>query len=175
VGKVGGGGGGHRSTLMEAKKGVGIDGPKKRKGTKVHVLMNREGLPLSVAVGPGNERDRRRLEEVLGGFRVKKRGRGRARTRPRVVNGDAAYDEQRIREGLRRRGIRAGIPRNPRRGKGLFLPSEGLSEGSKQCGAVLQVAERRVPKAALRFPGLRPPRLLPHRLENFEMSSTLVK
>jgi hypothetical protein len=53
--------------------------------------------------------------------------------------------------------------------------SEGLSEGSKSRGAVLWVDERRIPKvddsarkAAFRLPGLRPPRQLPHRLENFE-------
>jgi len=84
----------------------------------VHVLVNEDGLPLSVVVGPGNEHDRRRLEEVLGGLRVKKSGRGRARTRPKVVYADAAYDAKAIREGLRRRGIRVGIPKNPRRGKG---------------------------------------------------------
>jgi hypothetical protein len=68
-------------------------------------------------VGPGNEHDRRRFEEVLGGLRVKRNGRGRARRQPRVVDGDAAYDAKAIREGLRRRGIRADIPKNPRRGK----------------------------------------------------------
>jgi hypothetical protein len=58
------------------------------------------------------------LEEVLEGLRVKRRGRGRARTRPKGVDADAADDAKAIREGLRRRGIRAGIPKNPRRGKG---------------------------------------------------------
>jgi hypothetical protein len=66
---------------------------------------------------------------------------------------------------------------NPR-GKAGVPASEGRSEGSKQRGTVLRVAERGVPKvdgsareAACHLPGLRPPRLLPHRLENFEMSS----
>ena len=66
---------------------------------------------------------------------------------------------------------------NPR-GKAGVLASEGRSEGSKQRGAVLRMAERGVPKvdrsareAACHLPGLRPPRRLPHRLENFEMSS----
>ena len=48
---------------------------------------------------------------------MKQGGRGRERTRPKVVYMDAAYDAKAIREGLRQRGIRAGIPRNPRRGK----------------------------------------------------------
>jgi hypothetical protein len=45
--------------------------------------------------------------------------------------------------------------------------SEGLSKGSKPCGAVLRVAGRRIPKvdssarkAAFHFPGLSPPRRL---------------
>jgi len=44
-------------------------------------------------------------------------GEAEARTRPKGVDADAADDAKAIREGLRRRGIRAGIPRNPRRGK----------------------------------------------------------
>ena len=63
------------------------------------------------------------------------------------------------------------------RGKVIFLRTEGLSEGSKPRGAVLGVAERKVPKvdgsarkAAFHLPGIRPPRLIPHRLEDFEMS-----
>jgi len=63
-------------------EGVGIDGHKKRKGTKARVWVNEDGLPLRVVVGPGDEHDGRRLEEVLGGLRVKRKGRGRARTRP---------------------------------------------------------------------------------------------
>jgi hypothetical protein len=98
-------------------EGVGIDGHKKRKGTKARVWVNADGLPLRVVVGPGDEHDGRRLEEVLGGLRVKRKGRGRARRRPKGVDADAADDAKAIREGLRRRGIRAGLPRNPRRGK----------------------------------------------------------
>ena len=45
-------------------------------------------------------------------------GEAEARTRPKGVDADAADDAKAIREGLRRRGIRAGIPKNPRRGKG---------------------------------------------------------
>jgi hypothetical protein len=63
-------------------EGVGIDGHKRRKGTKMRVWVNEDGLPLRVVVGPGDEHDGRRLEEVLGGLRVKRKGRGRARTRP---------------------------------------------------------------------------------------------
>jgi hypothetical protein len=43
------------STLIEAKKwgeGVGIDGHKKR------------GVPFSIALGPGDEHDSRKLDEI---------------------------------------------------------------------------------------------------------------
>jgi len=81
------------STLVEAKKGegIGIDGHKNGKGQKGR-LRESGRASRNGAVGPGNAHDRRQLEEVLGGFRVKKGGRGRARTRPRVVGGDAADD-----------------------------------------------------------------------------------
>ncbi|WP_366972878.1 transposase [Thermoflexus sp.] len=148
--------------------------------------MNEDGLPLSVVVGPGNEHDRRRFEAVLEGLRVKKSGRGRGRTRPKVVYADAAYDAKAIREGLRRRGIRAGIPKNPRRGKGTrggkraFRRRKADRKARSRCGAVLRMAERGVPKVdgsarkvACHLPGLRPPCRLPHRMENFEMSSRI--
>jgi hypothetical protein len=61
---------------------------------------------LRVVVGPGDKHDGHRFEEVLEGLRVKKSGRGRARTRPKVVDADAADDVKAIREGLRRRGKR---------------------------------------------------------------------
>ena len=84
---------------------MGIEGHKRRKGTKGHVVVNRRGLPLCVEWGPGNEQDSRKFKAWMEGVRLRKRGR----TRPRVVDGDGTYDEA-----LGRRGIRAGIRENPR-------------------------------------------------------------
>ena len=47
-------------------EGVGIDGHKRRKGTKARVWVNEDRLPLRVVVGPENAHDRRRLEEAQG-------------------------------------------------------------------------------------------------------------
>jgi hypothetical protein len=44
--------------------------------TLVGAKKGREGLPLIAAAGAGNEHDRRKLEEALEGFRVKKGGMG---------------------------------------------------------------------------------------------------
>ncbi|WP_448590647.1 transposase, partial [Thermoflexus hugenholtzii] len=52
------------STLIEAKRrgeGVGVDGHKRWKETKVHVGVNRRGLPLWVEFGPGKGHDARKF------------------------------------------------------------------------------------------------------------------
>jgi len=46
----------------------------------------------------------------MAGIRIRRRGRGRARTRPGRVLGDKAYSSRAIRSELRRRRIRAAIP-----------------------------------------------------------------
>ena len=67
--------------------------------------MTAESLPLSVALGPGDEHDGVRLVEVLEGIRVK-RGVGRPRRRPKEPHAGSAYDSARIRRYLRGRGMR---------------------------------------------------------------------
>ena len=46
----------------------------------------------------------------MAGVRIRRRGRGRPRTRPAHVLGDKAYSSRAIRSYLRRRRIRATIP-----------------------------------------------------------------
>ena len=93
---------------------MGIEGHKRRKGTKGHVGVPRRGLPLGVEWGPGNEHDSQKLKALREGVRLRKRGRGRPRRRPRGVDGEGAEDAEAIRAAGRRRGIRAGIRENPR-------------------------------------------------------------
>jgi transposase len=106
-------------TTIEAGKGegemVGYDGHRHRKGSKVHVAVTAESLPLSIVIGPGDEHDGMRLVEVVDGIRVK-RGIGRPISRPEEVYADSAYDSRRVRAYLRLRGIKAkaNIPLNPR-------------------------------------------------------------
>ncbi|WP_448605563.1 transposase, partial [Thermoflexus hugenholtzii] len=59
------------STLIEAKRrgeGVGVDGHKRWKETKVHVGVNRRGLPLWVEFGPGKGHDARKFLGWLAGW-----------------------------------------------------------------------------------------------------------
>jgi hypothetical protein len=48
---------------------VGYDGHRHRKGSKVHVAVAAESLPLSIVIGPGDEHDGMRLVEVVDGVK----------------------------------------------------------------------------------------------------------
>jgi transposase len=86
---------------------VGYDGFKHRKGTKIHVCVNRDSMPLSIIIGPGNEHDSRRLLELVGDLDWK----------PEQLYADAAYDTENIRRGLESMGVEPNIPVNPRNGR----------------------------------------------------------
>jgi hypothetical protein len=54
------GGGGHRRHHrggQDRGEGVGLDGFRRRKGSKVHALVAPPGLPLAVAIGPASSHD----------------------------------------------------------------------------------------------------------------------
>lgn len=99
------------------------------KGTKVHVAVDSQSLPLSIEIGPGNEHDSKRFISLMEGIKVN-HGRGRPKTRPGEVTGDPAYNSGDIRTYLRRRGIKANIPvnrrnrRKPKRGRPFKLNRE---------------------------------------------------
>jgi transposase len=86
---------------------VGYDGFKHRKGTKIHAVVDPSSMPLYFTVGPGNEHDSRRLQELVDGLSG----------RPRELYADAAYDTENIRSGLESMGIEPNIPVNPRNGR----------------------------------------------------------
>jgi len=77
--------------------------------TKIHQLVDDHGLPLVIAVAPGQSGDAPALLPLLSRLRVA-RPVGRPRTRPDAVRGDKAYSSRAIRSHLRDRGIRAVIP-----------------------------------------------------------------
>jgi transposase len=86
---------------------VGYDGFKHRKGTKIHVCVDRDSMPLSIIIGPGNEHDSKKLLELVGDLDW----------RPEQLYADAAYDTEHIRRGLESMGIEPNIPVNPRNGR----------------------------------------------------------
>jgi len=73
----------------------------------IDVCVDRDSMPLSIAIGPGNEHDSRRLQELVDGLSG----------RPRELYADAAYDTENIRRDLESMGIEPNIPVNPRNGR----------------------------------------------------------
>lgn len=77
--------------------------------TKLHHLVDGHGLPLVIAVTPGQSGDSPMLLPLLEHLRVAG-PTGRPRTRPDAVLGDKAYSSRAIRQHLRDRTIKAVIP-----------------------------------------------------------------
>jgi transposase len=77
--------------------------------TKIHQLVDGNGLPLVTLITPGQAGDSPMFLPLMGHLRVG-RGAGRPRTRPDAVRGDKAYSSRAIRTHLRSRKIKAVIP-----------------------------------------------------------------
>jgi transposase len=85
-------------------------------GSKYHLLVDRNGIPLAVGLSAANTHDSLLLEPMVATVPAIKGpcGRpGRPRKRPVKLHCDKGYDYPRCRRALRRRGI---MPRIARRG-----------------------------------------------------------
>jgi IS5 family transposase len=82
-------------------------------GSKLQLVCDGGGLPLTAAVTAANVNDTSMFEAVLDDVPAVRTPAGRRRTRPGTVHADKGYDSAANRAYLRRRGIR---PRIARRG-----------------------------------------------------------
>jgi transposase len=82
-------------------------------GTKLHLVCDATGLPLTAAVTAANVNDTTMFEAVVDDVPAVRTPSGRRRTRPVKLHADKGYDSRANRAYLRRRGIR---PRIARRG-----------------------------------------------------------
>jgi IS5 family transposase len=85
-------------------------------GTKRHLVVDRQGLPLAITISGSNVHDSRLLDQTVDAIlplRLSHQRRGRPRKRPVKLHADKGYDYPRCRRALRARGI---IPRIARRG-----------------------------------------------------------
>ena len=75
---------------------------------------------MAILLTAGERHEQTAFEPLMERGAVKRPGRGRPRVRPKRLVGDKAYSSRRVRRYLRRRGIRAVIPRRknerPQRG-----------------------------------------------------------
>jgi transposase len=80
-------------------------------GSKLHLVCDGSGLPLTAAVTAANVADTAMFQAVLDDVPPIHTPSGQRRTRPVAVHADKGYDSAANRAGLRRRGIRSRIAR----------------------------------------------------------------
>jgi transposase len=106
------------SISVRAKRGGAETGPspvdRGKRGSKDHLVVDRNGIPLAVRLSAANVHDSKLLEPIVDAIPavVGPRGRpGRPRKRPAKLHADKAYDSSEKRRALRPRGITARIAR----------------------------------------------------------------
>jgi transposase len=82
-------------------------------GTKRHQIVDKNGLPLATVLSGANVPDGKRFLQTVDAVPPIRGKAGRPRRRPEKVHADKAYDDKKLRQGLRKRGI---VPRLARRG-----------------------------------------------------------
>ncbi len=100
-------------------------------GSKIHLICDRNGLPLSLGISGANMYDSQGLEPLVRGIPRIRFRRGPRRRKPAKLHGGKGYDYDHLRRWLRERGIRYRIAR-----KGI--------ESSKRLGRHRWVVERTV-------------------------------
>ena len=80
-------------------------------GTKLHLVCDGSGLPLTAVVTAANVNDTTMFQAVVADIPPIRTPAGRRRTRPAKVHADKGYDSRANRAYLRRRGIKARIAR----------------------------------------------------------------
>ncbi|MDC2948804.1 IS5 family transposase [Streptomyces heilongjiangensis] len=82
-----------------------------KKGSKIHLITERTGLPLSIGISGANPHDSQALEPLVRGIPPIRSRRGPRRRRPATRHADKGYDSGHPRRWLRKRGIRHRIAR----------------------------------------------------------------
>lgn len=93
-----------------------------KKGSKLHVLSDAQGLPLAVAVSAANTHDSQALKPLIRGIPAIRSRRGPRRRRPAKLRADKAYHSAHHLTWLRQRRItprlaRPGIDSSTRLGR----------------------------------------------------------
>ncbi len=82
-----------------------------KKGSKIHLIVDRNGVPLSVGISGTNTHDSQALVPLVDDIAPTRSLRGPRRRRPGKLHGDKAYDHRFTRRFLRGRQITARIAR----------------------------------------------------------------
>ncbi|MFI2511703.1 IS5 family transposase [Streptomyces sp. NPDC018972] len=82
-----------------------------KNGSKIHLIVDRSGLPLSIGISTANLHDSQALIPLVKGIPPVCSHRGRRRRRPAKLYGDKGYDYRHLRRWLASRGIRHRLAR----------------------------------------------------------------
>lgn len=85
-----------------------------KQGSKRHLVVDRQGVPLAIEHSAASIHDSKMIEEAVDAIRPIRgpRGRsGRPRKRPKKLHADKGYNFARCRKALRKRGIKSRIAR----------------------------------------------------------------
>ncbi|WSY64535.1 IS5 family transposase [Nocardia sp. NBC_00881] len=121
---------------VRAKKGGPLTGPspvdRGKPGSKLHVLSDRAGIPLSVGVSAANTNDAEALRPLVKAVPAIRSRRGPRRRKPGKLHADKAYDTAELRQWVRDRGIgvriaRKGIESSQRLGRHRWVIERTIS------------------------------------------------
>ncbi len=101
-------------------------------GSKLHLLCDNQGLPLTCAVSAANVNDIEALKPLVRGVPAVRSRRGPRRRRPAKLHGDKAYHSRDQRRWLRERGIgvrlaRPGIESSQRLGRHRYKVERSIA------------------------------------------------
>ena len=91
--------------------GEGVARGGKGKGILIHTLTDAAGMPVANRTTPANGDERAQVLPLLEASKVRTGRPGRPRKRFKVLATDKGYDAKALRQQLRKRGIRAQIPK----------------------------------------------------------------
>ncbi|MCA1224397.1 IS5 family transposase [Streptomyces sp. 8L] len=123
------------SVNMRALKGD-LTGPnpvdRGKYGSKIHLITERTGLPLSVGISGANMHDSQGLEPLVRGIPPIRSRRGPRRRKPGKLHGDKGYDYRHLRQWLSSRGIshriaRKGVESSERLGRHRWVVERSMS------------------------------------------------
>ncbi len=103
-----------------------------KSGSKLHVLTDRAGIPLAVAVSAANTNDAEALRPLVRAIPAVRSRRGPRRRRPAKLHADKAYDHTELRRWVRDRGIvvriaRKGVESSDRLGRHRWVIERTIS------------------------------------------------
>lgn len=99
--------------------------------TKLHLRAEGNGKPMAFVLSGGERHEAKYLESLLDLGRVKREHRGRPRSRPAVLVGDKGYSYPSLRRLLRRRHIKAVIPKRSDQGRQRSFDAKVYRERNK--------------------------------------------